>query len=314
MKPLILSLLALVLVALVAVACGPGSPAPEPASFLDGMKCAAPGPDTQVTRIKAVMARDLLSADVLAQDKPAAQETPEETFKKIESKYADAKAAAMVISVLVETLPDGAKEPLQEKLEGEYFIKTGRKVRLGMWGKLEGEDHKVNLAADGKFMAVAVSGMEKHHAKKAPENLMTDMAAAIARTGLFTAIYMTMGLKAGTGADGNPPDLRVTFPVSGFKTEAAETLEVRSGKTLKETLKIDCKSLSLQIKIAERNQVCDVRIWYNEKLTIIKRKLSLELTSKEGKTAKNSVTETFENVEFYEDADKIPDDHFLMPK
>jgi outer membrane lipoprotein-sorting protein len=238
------------------------------------------------------------------------QDSPEEIFKKLEATYADAKNFAMAVAVTAESKRGEASST--NKLEGEYLLKEGRKLRLGLWGKLDGEDSIINLASNGKFMAVAITGMAQVQQKPTPDNLNTDMAAAVVRTGLFGAIYLSMGITKGSGRDGKPADLRVMFPASNFKSGDADKVEVRTGTRLDKKKTIECKTLTFQIEIEEQKRTMDVKVWYDfERMVVIKRMLTTEMKDDKGKVVKNIVTELYENAELMQK--EIPDTEFKLP-
>jgi len=238
------------------------------------------------------------------------QDSPEEIFKKLESTYSGAKNFAMAVAVTAES--KRGEQSSTNKLEGEYLLKEGRKVRLGLWGKLDGEDSIINLASNGKFMAVALTGMKQVQQKETPENLNTDMAAAVVRTGLFGALYLSMGIAKGSGRDGKPADLRVMFPAKNFATGDAEKVEIRTGAKLDAKKTLECKTLTFQIDVEEQKRVMEVKVWYDfERMLVIKRVLTTDMKDDKGKLVKNIVTELYENAELM--TKEIPDTEFKLP-
>jgi hypothetical protein len=248
---------------------------------------------------------------VLALAIPAQERTPEQTFNAIEEKYATAPAYAMVVRVISEITVNENK-PVASTMEGEYLKKTGKKMRLGLWGKLDGDDQTINLAANGEHMAVALTGMAQIQQKKVPDNLDADMATALVRPGLFGSIYLSMGVTSGSGRDGKPADLKSMFTVSEIKAGADEKVEVRSGKTLADRLEIECKSITYRLKVGETDKVCEGQLWYDKNLRVIKRTLKQSGVVKEKKVS-SVVTEIYENITMFDEAAKIPDTEFKLP-
>jgi hypothetical protein len=241
--------------------------------------------------------------------------TPAEIIRKLEERYAKARAMAMGVTVAAESMKSD-REGQKSTLEGEFIFKEGKKLRLGLWGKIEGNDAKINLGANGKVLAVAISGMSTLQQKAVPERIQEDMAVALVRPGLFSSIFLSMGVKAGSGKDGADPDLRKTFPIKeGSATFGAdEKVEVRWGVGLRDKRTFECRTIEFVMEIPEQKKSFDIKLWYSPKeMIVVKRVLSTNWKDEQtGATVKNVVTETFENIADAEPG-QIPDSEFKLP-
>lgn len=238
------------------------------------------------------------------------QDTPQEILEKLEARYAKVDTAAMAVKVVAESRQEG-RPAVANELSGELLLKKGRRVRFGLWGRLNEEKWAVNFGSNGKKIMVAMNEMQGAQTRDVDECLMESMAASLCRTGLFSALFLSMGVSAGGGRDGQPYDLRLAFLVENVKASDDEEIEVRWGKDLRETRKIGCRTLTFDVVIKEKKLRIPVKVWYEPKdLFLVKRTLSTEIVSEKGEKSTNLVTEWYENVSFGLD---IPDEQFKLP-